>query len=230
MKNLMIFLLSLMALTSACSSNKGPDPSTNVTFLIDNTEKCGSRDTLIPTQSVVDLIGYNGKVTFRQVNQVSLNTESSVSLKMPAGKTRLKIKKVNKPFLKKLNALRMTYLGPTEKAKKSSIWEPVCESIEDLKKSDVDNKVLVIVSDMIEFSSNGDFYHTSVEDIKKIKEKMRKNCGINELPKESDVSVKIIFYNPTGDTEYEERFKKSMKIWAVFFEEAGIDYEVKANL
>jgi len=227
MKNLIIFLAALSALMMSCGHNDNTT-RTKIMILVDNTEKCAdSKEDMISSQSIVDLIGFHGELTWKQINAVSLNTETNLSLEMPSGATHRKVIKTLEPFVKKLDEQRKAFLGPTAGTENSSIWKPVCESIQELEKSNADNKVLVIVSDMIEFSSNGNFYKS--QKFGDVKKHLIDSSGVS-LPQNSQVKV-IILYNPLGNAKAESKFNRAMEeYWKPLFEEAGIEYEVQPNL
>lgn len=232
MKKFIILLLIGFGILSVQSCTEVAKKTTAVTVLVDNTEKVtdNHRLAMISDQSLINIVdGGTGTVKFQQINSVSINTTASVVLQYKEDPTPHQIKEAEDEFKNQLSALKTKFLGPTEDTKSTSLWKTMCENIKELEESGADQKVLIVMSDMIEFSGNGDFYHTSVKDIKKIKQRMLDSCGVNTLPDASGISL-IILYNPNGDAGKERKFNQAMEIWKLFLEEANIPYKLQPNI
>ncbi|MES2931058.1 MAG: hypothetical protein V4665_04745 [Patescibacteria group bacterium] len=230
MKNLI--LLAGIAILSASllscgSSNDGG--MTAVHILVDNTEKSSSRERLVSTEGLLKLIGNNGSVTWQGLNAASQNRDTTVEMYFPADATGLTKKNIKEPFVESLQALKALFLGPVEMQEKdkegSRLYEPICRALSDLKTSPANQRVLVIVSDMIENSPLGSFYKDQPFD--KVKEGL--SVAMDSLPVKPNVRV-VILYDPEGNPKKQAQFDRSMKIWKQLFAEKKIHYEIKANL
>jgi hypothetical protein len=223
MKNVLIVGVILILL-SACGGNSTTQWN-EIYILVDNTEKSESKENIISTESLLDLVNNNGSITWKQLNAVSINRDTSISINLPQDATSLQKKDIIDPFASRIELLRKKFLGPTYAGTEgSNLYKPISETIAKLAKSN-SNATLIVVSDMIEYSVFGNFYKD--QPIEVIKEGLK--ASGDSLIKSPGVNV-IILYDPEGDMKKETRFNRAMGIWKVLFDEAHISYEVKANL
>ncbi len=226
MKKLLIFAGLCVILFTACNSGSVA-PSSAVFILVDNTEKCeDSKENLISTQSLCNYLGTNGSVTFQKVNSVALNSNVTLQISIPDDATSLTKKDILDPFITRLDTLRENFLGPTSGTEGSSIYKPFCHAFTELSHSSATNKTLVVVSDMIENSSIGNFYKD--KPFAEVKARLD-SSGVKIPHNTSNIKV-IILYNPNGDAKKERQFERAMGFWQPILTEAGISYIVKANL
>ena len=145
---------------------------------------------------------------------------------IPDGATGVLMELARRPFVEKFELARKELLNENKKGmESSSIYKPMCEAIEKMESDTASKKVLIVVSDMIEHSQFGNFYHD--KNIEKIKK------GLNE----SGVKLKniaglkiIILYSPQNDAKKEREFDKAIDNWKVLFTDAGITWEKRAKL
>ncbi len=222
-----LFIATLSVIFVSCTSTTTSVPTTkSVYILVDNTEAVESREGLIPTESIVKIMENGGTVTWQQVNAVSLNSNKSIEFSLPEDPTRFQKKQAVEPFIEKFEDTRKKFLGPVAKGTdNSSIYKPICKAIQNLDESKGDQKILIIISDMIENSRFGNFYRQN--DFKKAKAQLD-SSGVS-IPENSNVKI-IILYDPSGNSKKEAQFERAMGYWAKIFEAANISYEVRPNL
>lgn len=227
MRNLIIVLGMLTGVNILFSCSNANEATNQVILMVDNTEKTTGKQSMISENGLLALVGNNGSITWKQLNAVSLNRDTTIQMSLPEDATSLQIKNQIDPFKASIEVLRKRYLGPVNtESEASNLYKPICEAVENLSVSRADINTLVIVSDMIENSAFGNFYKS--QDLKKVKESL-KTSGDSLVHNPKNLKV-VILYNPEGSTKKQAQFDGAIKIWDVLFKEAGISYEIKANL
>lgn len=227
-KLFIIFVGLSMALLSSCGGSSSDNATKhNISILVDNTEKAESREYMLSSKGIFNLLGQgSGLVEWIPINSVSINQKLAVELPSPeSGETRLQMRLRFKKFSEELESTRSELLGPSKGSNNSSIYKPLCEAIQNLNASDADEKTLIVVSDMIENSDFGNFYKDKpMSEVQKCLD----SSGVS-LPKSSNLKV-IILYDPEGDSNKQRRFDKAMEIWKELFKQAHITVTQRANM
>lgn len=219
-------LVAIVTMLHSCTST--PTEPTSVEVLVDNTDKMPSRENQLPAQKLVNMVGYEGSITFRQLNNVSINTDTTISISLPSDPTSRQKKLALKPFVKELDVLRKEFLGANNtEVPNSSLYKPICEILRSLQSNTASVKTLIVVSDMVENSQYANFYHAKGKP-QEVAECLEK-AAQESLPASKDVEV-IIVYDPKGSTKHEKEFDRAMEIWGCMFKKAGISFTHRANL
>ncbi len=227
MKSVIIMALVAATATLLSCGSETPKTKNDIYILVDNTDKTKYSGDIVSSDAILDLVGKKGTVKFKALTGVSLNEESEISLLVDGSTSVLRQDQID-PFVEKLDSLKKKYLGVTTEYKKSSLWEPVCQALNELSASAVTEpgeKTMIILSDMLENSDYCNFYKDM--SIETVKEQLAKSGSA--LPKNPKVKV-IIIFNPNQNIEKERLHKKAMNYWEKLFKEAGIKFVVKANL
>ena len=226
--NLIIFVITLILAACGEKSNTSSEkPTYDIHILVDNTEaNLDSREDLVSTDKITEMVQNGGSVTWQQVNAVTLNSNKTIELSLPEDPTNFQKRNALEPFVKKFEEMRKKFLGPVKKGtENSSIYKPVCQALTKLTKSKANQKILIIVSDMIENSEYGNFYREQKFEIAKM---MLDSSGAS-LVDPGNLKI-VILYDPQGDPRHEQQFNRAMKYWGQLFEEVNISWEVKPNL
>ncbi len=247
-----IFLITIVFLFASCKLGnvKNSTEKTilhhDIVVMIDNTEGGEYHwSNILMNEDLVKLFTINGEqyygsVTFTDINDISMNRIQSAKLTEPSpykdgstGLTRKKTDDANKKALLKsfgeVSKLYDSFMNKksSEEKKNSILYGPITKAINRLAESEADEKTLIILSDMIENSDCGNFYKATAKNYEKIISDLIKCSGATITP---DSGVKVIILFQTGDPEKDKLFVKSMEIWGIIFDTAGIPYEIKPNL
>ncbi len=230
MKNLKLILVSgiIIALFfSSCSSTVSEKSTQDVYILVDNTEaNLDSREDLVTTSEIVEMVKSGGTVTWQNINAVSLNSRKSIEVTLPENPTNFQKMNVLEPFEKEVNEFNKKFLGPVTKGTdNSSIYKPVCQALTTLSKSSAKKQTLIIVSDMIENSQFGNFYNQK-QTFAQVKNQLD-SSGFS-FPKDTRIKVIILYH--ADNQKHEKQHDKAMRFWQKLFEDADIEFEVRANL
>lgn len=229
MKNFRFIIIGVIAVISSCTSNTkvSKETTNDIYILVDNTEAHpDSRENLVSTKSIIEMVKLGGSVTWQNVNAVTLNANQTIEISLPDDPTNFQKRNALEPFAQDFNESRKNFLGPiTKGTDNSSIYKPVCQALAKLSKLKSEQKTLIIVSDMIENSQFGNFYRKQSFDL--IKKQL--DSSSTELKNPGNLKV-IILYDPQGNPKHEKQFDYAMEIWAQLFEAANIQWEVKPNL
>lgn len=227
-----LFLLGLLvAVLASCG---GVQPRiTNIQILVDNTEKSESKIGQLSVTSLCDmLMGPDsagcGTINWKKLNNVSLNQEKYLELTWEGGTpTRMQLIARKKAFTAQLTDVLPQFLGSSEGSPQSSIYRPVCTAIKELNATGANVKQLIILSDMIEYSNYGDFYHVTEKNVAETIKKLEVEGFV--LPT-APANLKVtIVYSPK-DSKEELKHNAAMIVWRKLFTEHGIPFEVRPNL
>jgi len=241
--NLLLLMTSLLIGCQTTTTDNATDKEQkkccthNVFVLVDNTEKSGDRSDLLSKDGILKLFvtsdgnQAHGKIVWREINNISINRQQEIEYTQPAdGTTILLLKRHKEKFLEELDDVYSTFLGPSSEKNSSSIYAPICGAFQELNKSEADKNIIIILSDMTEFSDCANFYKCGTIDVE-IEAMVKKveKCGYYSLPDNPKNLEVIILFQPLN-TKQDQDFHKSMVIWKRIFEKKGIPFSVKANL
>ena len=119
------------------------------------------------------------------------------------------------------------FLGPSKGDVNSKIYRPFCGAVERLSKIKADEKIIILMSDLVEYSSDGNLYKP--RSVKEDADGLEKACP---FPKITGLRV-IIIYNPRtqkNPVKAEREFNVALKVWTEVLTRNGITPEVKGNL
>lgn len=218
----------------------------DVVVMIDDTEGGEYKwDNVLMEQDIINLFTINeeqyyGQITFTEINDISMNRIKTAKLYSPEpykkdsnDYTKKKKDKVNqKKLAESMVVVSETFKSfmikiSSEEKKNSILYGPITKAINRLAESKADEKTLIILSDMIENSNCGNFYKATKNNYETIIKKLIECSNVTITP---DSGVKVIILFQTGDPEKDKLFVRSMEIWSILFQNAGIPYEVKPNL
>ena len=230
-----LLLLLIAGMESCGTKPAGQAKRTILYFLPDCTEATGDRKSMVPTQWCTDRIvadGGYGSVYLKQINAASLSKEMTVTIRAREdGEEDYSYQDETDDFATKLDSAFSIYLAKTSGSSNSCIYRAVCQSANDMAAMKADKKIMVLMSDGVENSLDGNFYKLPQEptdaEINAIVTKLEAT-GIT-LPDNSGIEM-IILFDPQNDLKRSNDFNKSMKIWHKLFEKHGIQYTEKANL
>jgi hypothetical protein len=233
MKNLKnsLAIFALVVLFASCEE-KSVAPTHDSFILVDNTDSTGSRENLLSKEGVMTLFtdpnGQQafGKITFSQVNDLSLNGEKVIEFKpFPDGSTELLKKRFTDKFKENLDGVYHHFLGSSGSTDASAVYRMLCNAMEKLSQSDADHKTIVILSDMVENSECGNFYRMpngATDDA------LAKLQACRPFPTATGIDV-IVLYQPKSQKS-DALFRKAMAVWGQLFASHDIKYTVKANM
>jgi len=216
MKNLIFLVLATMiaATLSSCNNSASENAGSHVMVMVDKTEPIPTRESIIPTEALMQLVGDIGTIDFKEINAVSLNPDTSISFSLADAPNEMYAKKDRDKFILKVNEFREKFLVAVKKGtKKSSIYQPICQAVHSMAKFDPSaKKTIIVCSDMIENSAYGDFYHQSADRIQKVEEGLK--ASGDSLVKVPNLTV-IVLYNPGGSIKKQAQFDRAIGIWNV---------------
>ena len=232
----MLLLMALLSITFVECSIPQQDKH-NIAILIDRTEENQKLPTLIEAPGVLELMKVNpkeaakstgyGQVFFNQINSFSLNKIRKIYLS-PMGEDETdvirgqEIKKFVSFLTSELDILYQSQQG----ADRTSIYLPIVEAVNMMRKDALAENTIIIVSDMME-NSDVNFYRLNLEaaSYSKIKSKL---SLIATPPDMSGFKILIIF--APRNTEDDRFFRLASRFWQVWFEELGAKVEIKGNV
>ncbi len=235
-KFIIIIAVALSILFTACNKGGGkikvrPNPEA-VYVLVDNTDSSGSRMDLVPSEKITKLVGGTGEITFRAINGTNSNSIEKAWIHTPYPLDSVTPLVLETDYIdknaEKIEYLREKFLGSNPKGStNSSIVKPLWEALITLQKSKYPHKTVLIISDMIENSQYGDFYHQ--RDVKLIQKRLD-SIGI-QLPENFKGLKVIVLFNANGDVKKDRNHDRVMEIfWRPWFKNHGIILEEKTNL
>jgi len=228
MKNLMI-LMSLVLFTLGC--NISPPTETELYIYLDFTEgQDYSQQITEDLDSYAELlqIGENGSPNFGKVKIFPLHDLSSArskTVKLKAGKSEfeankfIRQKEVDK-FKTQLSTALMEinekYTGTS--LNNSHLIEPISKGMKKLNKSNADNKVVLIYSDMLENSSIANF-HGKISNSKDWSTRIDAACDPEDV---SDLEIFVVY---PIDKKMDGKITKVAEFWTDYFASKGADDE-----
>ncbi len=226
-------MMCMLMIFSACTNHDTKPYRSEITIMIDNTEESGDRSSMLPQDELWKLLNpdtqkhQEGSIHFVHINNVSLNQEKTIEIfAEDDDATRLQKKRAREKFVRSLDSAYKYFLAPSTGTESSTIYRSVCRELNQFNKSNADHKVLIIMSDMIEFSSDGDFYHITPNSVSSVIEKLSK---VSTLPNGSKNMEVIILFQPQNEVT-DAKFNNAMLVWDKLFADHGISFTVKANL
>jgi hypothetical protein len=233
MKLLNLICIMLM-IFSACTNNDTLGYRSEITIMVDNTEESGNRYELAPKEELWKLLMpenqkyRSGIINWVQINNVSLNQQKTIEIpKENDEATRLQQKRVREKFMKSLDSAYKYFLAPSVGTKSSAIYRCVCRELKQLNSSTANHKILIILSDMIEFSSDADFYHVTPNSVSILVDKLNQTgISLPNNPKNMEV---IILFQPKNEI-MDAKFNNAMLVWGKLFTDHNISFTIKSNL
>ena len=247
-----IFFIGMIFLFVSCGLEKKSEPQIilhrDIVVMVDDTEgglyqwsDFLNSDDLVNLFTTAEGKQYYGSVTFTGINDVSLNRIQTAKLAEPVlftkkGATKFsrtlaerKNEKARAESLVKVSDLYKSFMDKNSLGvkKNSILYQPIAKGINRLASSKADEKILIILSDMIENSGCGNFYRATAQNYPKIIADLIACSKITITP---NSGVKVIVLFRTNSPEKDKYFVKSMEIWDILFQKAGIKYEVLPNL
>lgn len=228
MKNLII-LISLFLFTFGCHTSSPIE--TELYIYLDFTEgQDYSKQITEDLDSYAELlqVGEIGSPNFGKVKifpLYDLASARSKTIKLKKGKSEfeanqfLRQKEVDKFKTKLSTALMEINEMYTGKAlKRSHLIEPICKGMQKLNKSNADNKVVLIYSDMLENSNIANF-HGKNSNPKNWRKQIDTACGPEDV---SDLNIFVVY---PIDKKTDKKISKAEKFWTEYFASKGADDE-----
>ena len=238
-KLLRFLIVTAIAVTmGSCDQKEGS--KTAVYLLLDNTEVTKSRIGLIDAGTIISTIkgkdsSGTGTLCIRSLNSVELNPTQRLCLNIKGGAmgdADAEVHRKVRKFSDTVKSVLATYLGESPGDAHSSLWQPFCQAIRELQEEETNKRVLVIASDMIEFSGNGNNFYTVVDSKDTVDAKIARLEMKDKLPEGcSNVKVVVVF-NPNLSSDREKaqaNFNRAMIVWKEIFKRHDIEYSVKTN-
>jgi hypothetical protein len=238
--SMVVLLVSSLSLGMLPGCSDPIQPSHELVVLIDQTETYDDRTHVMDAERLSDFFvaekDYSGSISFGYLTGRTAKIQQKIERPPYApGSTNLAIMDERKAFDADLKAFNLeNMLKPVGKeASQSSLYQPMCAVLTKLAASSADKKTLVMVSDMIENSTNASFYKEA-EKIESNPEGYPKELAARiaakscEFPKGSGIEV-VILYTPKEDKD-DKYYNASMKVWEEIFKEAGITCRVLPDL
>ncbi len=244
----LLSLIVLAALMGSCGTNTSKtkvsspksesesDPKTIIALVVDQTDTSGDRTDVAPKAKILsELLGPtkhgSGTLLLSEITNVSLNAEKAMEFKGLQPDENSHTVKVRKDrFVKSLDAPYKKYLGPVNGTNHSCIYRFVCQVANQLASMEGSNKKLILMSDMVEFSDDGNFYKVGTDNAS-VENAIKKLLASGAtLPKDPDFTV-VVLFDSHGNEKKDAAFIKAWNVWKKLFKDNGIQYEEpRANL
>ena len=226
MKNL-IMLMSLVLFTLGC--NTSPPTETDLYIYLDFTEgQDYSHQITEDLDSYAELlkVGENGSPNFGKVKifpLYDLSAARSKTVKLKVGKSEfeankfLRQKEIDK-FKTQLSTALMEineqYTG--KELNSSHLIKPICKGMQKLNKSDANNKIVLIYSDMLENSTIANF-HGKSNNQKDWQKRIDATCDPEDV---SDLDIFVVY---PIDKKNDGKIAKAAEFWTDYFGSKGAD-------
>ena len=240
-----ILLVAVLMWESCSGGSKSKTPKkakqaigkTAIMVLVDNTDKRPDCSDMISEKKLANLLlGPNkdgsGTIFFKTITNVSLTSETPVAFNGGEEPNQLMQVKARKAFLKKLDSPYHKCLAAvTQEVAHSVVYTNVCQAANELCAMEADQKILIIMSDLVEHSELGNFYQLkpTAACVKQAIEKLL--ASGSKLPKDPDDFKVILLFNSRGNERDDAAFNNSLMVWKKLFKDNGIEFEEpRANL
>ncbi len=223
-----MLLMSLFLFTLGC--NTSPPKETELYIYLDFTE---GQDYTQQIEADLDNyaellnVGENGSSNFGKVKifpLYDLTSARSKTVKLKEGKSEFEsnkflrqkdIDKFKTQLLNSLTEINEKYTG--KELKSSHLIEPICKGMKKLNKSDANQKIVLIYSDMLENSSIANFHGKSSS--KDWPSRIDATCDPEDV---SDLDIFVVY---PVDKQNDGKITKAAEFWTDYFASKGADEE-----
>ena len=230
-------IVMLFAMAS-CSTDYNNGHRTDVSVLLDVSESDYALGKYVSAEKIVTIMDVvpndrrgkqnnYGKVSFSTINSLNNNYVSMVELDKPKSEMESNgmIRQQDcKKFIANVDQ-ELKNLGGAQESKTTAIYIPLCQMAQ---KMEGDNKVIIVISDMMENTERISFYG-KLEQLEKNPEQFRKKLeDIQPLP--SLTGFTIYFLYTSTDIKRDREFTVASRFWKNLLESKGATIKIASNL
>jgi hypothetical protein len=233
-----ILMLFVMASCGNSSYNNGKN--TKVAVLLDVSEKDYSLGKYLTAEKLVEIMNVvpnerrgrqnnYGSISFSTINSLNNNYVSMVELKKPKDEwesNSLARQEECEKFIKNVEQ-ELKNLSGSQESKETAIYLPLCQMAQ--KMSDADNKVIIIISDMMENDGKVSFYGSALDQLKAKPEQFQKKLeNMQQLPSLSGFTIYFLY--TSTDEKRDKEFTIASRFWKNLLESKGATINIASNL